>query len=138
MRGTSGVKRERIMVMAAAACLSLGWVVIGMAEGAGAAQAMPNSSCRDFIYPKGVCTNEACANQWCPGMPLPCGTNCGAGAAYPNWDMNVCHDFMVGYKTPNSAPWFANTVQIAPGILEGDPGWGPGPCMGQPICLPGL
>lgn len=35
------------------------------------AVAMPNSSGSDFIYPKGVCTNEACADQWCPGMPLP-------------------------------------------------------------------
>ena len=137
------MKRERIMVLTAAACLSLGCGVVGVAMGAGAAQAMPNSSGRDFIYPKGLCTNEACANQWCPGMPLPCGTNCGAGAVYPgtiypNWDMSVCHDFMVGTKGPNPKPWFANTVQIAPGILEGDPGWGPGPCMGQPICLPGL
>ncbi len=137
------MKRERIMVLTAAPCLSLGCGVVGLAMGAGPAQAMPNSSGRDFIYPKGMCTNEACANQWCPGMPLPCGTNCGAGAVYPGtiyptWDMSVCHDFMVGTKGPNSAPWFANTVQIAPGILEGDPGWGPGPCMGQPICLPGL
>ncbi len=99
---------------------------------------MPNSSGRDFIYPKGLCTNEACANQWCPGMPLPCGTACTTNPVYPNWDMSVCHEFMVGYKSPHSAPWFANTVQIAPGILERDPGWGPGPCNGQPICLPGL
>ncbi len=29
---------------------------------------MPNSSGHDFVYPEGVCTNEACANQWCPGI----------------------------------------------------------------------
>jgi hypothetical protein len=110
----------------------------GVVVGSGAAQAMPNSSGHDFIYPKGVCTNEACANQWCPGMPLPCGADCTGHPQYPNWDMGVCHDFMVGYKTPNSKPWFQGTTQVAPGILEGDPGWGPGPCNGQPICLPGL
>jgi hypothetical protein len=132
------MKRERILAIAATAGLSAVCWVAGAVEGAAAAQAMPNSSGRDFIYPKAVCTNEACSNQWCPGMPLPCGTNCGAGAVYPNWDMSVCHDFMIGTKGPHSAPWFDQDIQIAPMILEGDPGWGPGPCMGQPICLPGL
>jgi len=70
-----GGKHERIVVMAAA-CLSVRWGVVGVAEGAGVAQAMPNSSGKDFIYPKGVCTNQACASQWCPGMPLPCGSDC--------------------------------------------------------------
>ena len=132
------MKRERIVVMAAAACLSFGSVMTGAVMDARVAQAMPNSSGHDFIYPKGVCTNEACANQWCPGMPLPCGADCTGHPRYPNWDMGVCHDFMVGYKTPDSKPWFQGTTQVAPGILEGDPGWGPGPCNGQPICLPGL
>jgi hypothetical protein len=137
------VKRERILAIAATAGLSVLCWVAGAVEGATAAQAMPNSSGRDFIYPKAVCTNEACSNQWCPGMPLPCGTNCGAGAVYPGtvypkWDMSVCHDFMIGNKGPGTPPWFDQDVQVAPMILEGDPGWGPGPCLGQPICLPGL
>jgi hypothetical protein len=52
--------------------------------------------------------------------------------------MSVCDDFMVGTKRPDSAPWFQQTTQVSPGIVEGDPGWGPGPCNGAPICLPGL
>jgi hypothetical protein len=81
------VKRERIVVMAAAACLSVGWGVVGVAEGAGAAQAMSNSSGKDFIYPKGVCTDQACSNQWCPGMLLPCGSDCTGHPQYSGWDM---------------------------------------------------
>jgi hypothetical protein len=49
------MKREHIVVMAAAVGLSFGSGVVGVAVGAGAAQAMPNSSGSDFIYPKGVC-----------------------------------------------------------------------------------
>jgi hypothetical protein len=92
----------------------------------------------EFRFHLKAANGEACADQWCPGMPQPCGSDCTGHPQCPNWDMSVCHDFMVGYKRPDSARWFQGTTQVAPGILEGDPGSGPGPCNGSPICLPGL
>jgi hypothetical protein len=69
------------------------------------------SSGKDFIYPKGMCSNQACSNQWCPGMPLPCGSDCTGHPQYPNWNMNVCHDFMVGTKRPDSAAYRGSEIR---------------------------
>ena len=64
------MKREHIVVMAAAVGLSFGSGVVAVAVGAGAAQAMPNSSGSDFIYPKGArisSIRKGCA----PTRPVP-------------------------------------------------------------------
>lgn len=93
---------------------SAGLVALGL--GAGTAQA--------FNYPIGVCNGKACSGVWCPGMPLPM-----ASAGTPDWDMNVCHHFMIGQLSPNSAPWVSNggrNRQVSPMLIEGDPG----PCPG--------
>jgi hypothetical protein len=60
------MKREHIVVMAAAVSLSFGSGVVAVAVGAGAAQAMPNSSGSDFIYPKGVCNQRGLCQSVVP------------------------------------------------------------------------
>jgi hypothetical protein len=132
------MKRERIVVMAAAACLSFGSTMNGVVVGAGTAQAMPNSSGHDFIYPKGVCTNEACANQWCRAC------RCHAAPAAP-----IIRSIRTGTWASATTSWSDTKVQTRRPGSKGPPkslrassretpGGGPGPCNGQPICLPGL
>lgn len=100
----------------ARALLSGGVAVALLGVGAATARADP--------YPHAVCNGMACNYVWCPGMPLP-QPNHGP----PDWDMNVCHHFMVGKLAPNSPPWASNggqNRQVSPMLIEGDPG----PCPG--------
>jgi hypothetical protein len=131
------MKREHILVMAAAVGLSFGSGVVGVAVGAGGAQAKPNSSGSDFIYPKGVCTNEACADQWCPGMPLPCGSDCTGHPQYPNWDMSVCHDFMVGYNDQTRRPGSKGSPKSLRASLRETPGGARALATGRPSACRG-
>jgi hypothetical protein len=101
---------------AAGAVLSGTTALAALGFGAGTAHA--------FSYPIAVCNGMACSAVWCPGMPLPM-----PSSGTPNWDMNVCHHFMIGQIGPHSAPWVSNggvNRQVSPMIIEGDPG----PCPG--------
>jgi hypothetical protein len=100
----------------AGALLSGGVAVTGSSLAAGTAQA--------FTYPPAVCNGQACSYVWCPGDPLP-----EPRYGPPNWDMNVCHHFMIGKMSPNSPDWATNggnNRQVSPTLIEGDPG----PCPG--------
>ncbi|GFG67573.1 hypothetical protein MKUB_50630 [Mycobacterium kubicae] len=99
----------------AGALLSGGVAAAAVGLGAGAAQA--------YTYPIGVCNGMACSYEWCPGMPLP------TAFGTPNWDMGVCHHFMIGTMNDNSPAWVSNggvNRQVAAMLIEGDPG----PCPG--------
>ncbi|OBA59243.1 hypothetical protein A5647_18135 [Mycobacterium sp. 1100029.7] len=100
----------------AGAMLSGAAAFAALTLGAGTAQA--------FSYPIAVCNGMTCSAVWCPGMPVP-----EAADGLPNWDMKVCHHFMVGQIGPHSPPWVTNggvNRQVSPMVIEGDPGACPG------------
>ncbi len=109
------MKSPRVLTRIIAGGLMSGSVALaGLGLGAGTAQADP----------VGVCNGMACSYVWCPGTPLPY-PKYGA----PNWDMNVCHHYMVGKISPNFPAWVTNggqNRQVSLMIIEGDPG----PCPG--------
>jgi hypothetical protein len=88
----------------AAALLSGGVTVAGIALAAGTAGA----------YPPG-CTQPSC---WCPGQPLP-------GRAIGAWDTTACHDWHNPRQDDPSLPF--GVVAQGPMDCYYGPGWPPKP-----------
>jgi hypothetical protein len=112
------INHSVLTVRAIAGALLSGFATLAaLGFGAGSAAAY-------YTYPRAVCNGMACSNVWCPDMPLP-----SLAGGTPDWDMSVCHDFMIGQMTANSPVWVSNggvNRQVAPMLIEGDPG----PCPG--------
>jgi hypothetical protein len=110
MGGVRFVARRTVR-LATAVLAAGGLSVASWGLSAGTAQA--------YTYDKSVCNEHACSYVWCPGMPLP-----RPDAGPPDWDMNVCHHFMIG-KMYDKYPWTTNggaNRQVSPWVIEGDPG----------------
>jgi hypothetical protein len=108
-------RMARFRRLATTLVVSGGLSLAGVALGAGTAHADPQV---------GVCNGMACSYVWCPGMPLP-----EPRYGPPDWDMNVCHHYMIGKITPGGPAWTTNggqNRQVSPMLIEGDPG----PCQG--------
>jgi hypothetical protein len=91
----------------------------------------------EFRFHLKAANGEACADQWCPGMPLPCGSDCTGHPQYPNWDMSVCHDFMVGYNDQTRRPGSKGSPKSLRASLRETPGGARALATGRPSACRG-
>jgi hypothetical protein len=122
---------KRIM---AAALLSGGVAVAGLAVTSGTAQAAP-----DYCGPQvnGICYGPV---RWCPGDPMwPLTQNHVADPI--RWDMNACHTYYhvaFGTGNVNSSIWEGTNPPPPPAPNPPPPPGPPPPCIPFVNCLPGL